>query len=174
MKDETNKAQAPIWYCLRDMLKNKTSQSALTIDNQNLILEAADCIQKLQKENTLLNLTQKYRELQEAMQIVSERLYEIHNPIQIQPRLNAYCLPYGSTMKLGKRTWELFHMQDEHPGWQVWKEITHCCNTPNRTFNPSEVQALIDIGVPFTYPENADESNYMQQHRRAKFPPVME
>lgn len=65
---------------------------------------------------------------------------------------NAYLLPIGSEFTLGKRRWRLVLMDDFHPDFMTFHEISAGAHTPDRVFNPSEIQALFELGVQFDVP----------------------
>ncbi len=80
-------------------------------------------------------------------------------------KYNAYELPIGTTMILGRRRWKLVLQSAEHPDWLTWRETSSGANTPDRVMNPSEVQALMDIGIPFEYADAPSARDLARQHR---------
>ncbi len=71
-------------------------------------------------------------------------------PRQIE--FNAYAIPLGSEFVLGKRRWRLIKRDENHPDFMTFKETSTGAHTPDRIFNPSEVQGLYDLGVEFLVP----------------------
>lgn len=65
---------------------------------------------------------------------------------------SAYKLPLGTEFTLGKRRWRLVERMKEHPDFLTFKEVTVAPHTPERIFNPSEIDALFDLGVTFDVP----------------------
>lgn len=67
---------------------------------------------------------------------------------------NAYELPDGTRLVIGKRAWELRHRMPNHPHYMRFREVTVDEHDPieRRLMYPSEVQALIDAGFKVTIP----------------------
>lgn len=63
-----------------------------------------------------------------------------------------YLLPLGTEFTLGKCRWRLIAMDAEHPDFMTFREVSVGAHTPDRVFNPSEVQDLYDRGVVFCAP----------------------
>ncbi len=79
----------------------------------------------------------------------------MRNTMEFDP----YLLPMGTEFSLGKRRWRLIHMDSMHPDFMVFTEVSDGAHTPDRTFNPSEIQALYDLGVVFYVPLRKGSSN---------------
>lgn len=67
-------------------------------------------------------------------------------------RFSAYRLPIGSEFVLGKRRWRFVERQDHHPDFMTFRETSEGAHTPDRVFNPSEIDSLYDLGVTFMVP----------------------
>jgi hypothetical protein len=68
--------------------------------------------------------------------------------------MNAYELPIGTQITIGKRGWELVHRMKFHPDMMRFREVTVGEHEPiPRSMYPSEVQALIDAGFKVCLPE---------------------
>jgi len=65
---------------------------------------------------------------------------------------SAYALPVGSEFTLGKRRWRLASKLADHPDLMTFVEVSAGANTPDRVFNPSEVDDLYRLGVTFWVP----------------------
>lgn len=72
--------------------------------------------------------------------------------------MNAYTMPIGTEFtlnigtefKINKRRWRLISRMSEHPYLMTFKEVTIGASTPDRIMNPSEIDALIRVGVQFS------------------------
>lgn len=71
--------------------------------------------------------------------------------------MNAYEMPVGTTLVIGKRAWELRHRMPNHPNYMRFREVTGQEHDPieRRLMYPSEVQAMIDAGFKVFAPTPA-------------------
>lgn len=70
--------------------------------------------------------------------------------------MNAYELPIGTQLTIGKRQWELKHRMIRHPDMMRFRETTGGESDPMvRAMYPSEVQAMIDAGFKIQVPASA-------------------
>lgn len=68
--------------------------------------------------------------------------------------MNAYELPIGTQIVIGKRRWKLVRRMQNHPDVMRFFETTADEYEPiGRAMYPSEVQALIDAGFRVTLPQ---------------------
>lgn len=67
-------------------------------------------------------------------------------------KFSAYKLPIGSEFVLGRRRWRLIHRDPGHPDHMCFREFSTGASTPDRVMNPSEVDAMYDLGVEFMVP----------------------
>lgn len=67
-------------------------------------------------------------------------------------KFSAYTLPLGSEFTLGKRRWRLIYRDPGHPDHLHFREFSAGASTPDRVMNPSEVDALFELGVEFMVP----------------------
>jgi len=65
---------------------------------------------------------------------------------------SAYKIPIGTEFVLGKRKWRLIEVQDYHPDFMTFREVSASPHTPDRIFNPSEIDSLYQLGVVFMVP----------------------
>lgn len=72
-------------------------------------------------------------------------------------KFSAYRLPLGSEFVLGKRRWRLVMRQGRHPDFMTFQETSEGAHTPDRVFNPSEIDSLYDLGVVFLVPMRKEE-----------------
>lgn len=67
-------------------------------------------------------------------------------------QFSAYTLPLGSEYVLGKRRWKLVWRDINAPDHMAFRETSEGAGTPDRIMNPSEVDALFNLGVEFMVP----------------------
>lgn len=68
--------------------------------------------------------------------------------------MNAYELPIGTRLVIGKRSWELRHRMPNHPHYMRFREVTgdEHDTIERRLMYPSEVQAMLDAGFRVEVP----------------------
>jgi hypothetical protein len=62
---------------------------------------------------------------------------------------SAYTIPLGTEFVLGKRAWKLMAREENHPDFLTFKEVSACAHTPDRIYNPSEIDEMHKLGVRF-------------------------
>lgn len=67
-------------------------------------------------------------------------------------QFSAYKIPIGTEFVLGKRRWCLVVRMEFNPDFLTFREVSQSPHTPDRIFNPSEIDALHELGVVFRTP----------------------